>query len=382
MPYAPRFSYHDEMVDRLMEIARHREFAEHVRISAVADLRMRQQARQRSTHSSTLIEGNPIARRSIAQTIADRGRTPSQAQMEVRNYWRAMEWIAESVADDVQPSEDFIRHLHSIVVSGGKGRPRARSDYRGDQMAVTDSLTGNVDYMAPEPLDVPGLVADFVAWWTGPRAAGLPAPIRAGIVAYRFVTIHPFGDGNGRTTRALATYELWRSGYAFRGYLALEDYYARDLNAYYGALQMGLHHNYYFGRHDPDMTPWLDYFTSTLLEGAQAVRRAAEAHLPKRSGPNPLRGLTRRFDNLMLRSLVQAVAEKAHDVIFTPRDVAEWFGVSDRTAREWLGEWRGQGHVEPASGDERVRAWRLAGAVGETARGVLAELIAEPGSGE
>ena len=98
----------------------------------------------------------------------------------------------------------------------------------------------------------------------------------------------------------------------------------------------------------------------------------------KRSEPNPLRNLSRRFDNLMLRSLVQAVGDRATDTLFTPGDVAEWFGVSDRTAREWLGEWKQEGLVEPASGAERVRTWRFAGSAGDVARGVLVELIAEP----
>lgn len=89
-----------------------------------------------------------------------------------------------------------------------------------------------------------------------------------------------------------------------------------------------------------------------------------------------------RFDNLMLRSLVQAVGDKAGDAIFTPGDVADWFGVSYRTAQEWLGEWRGEGLVESASGAARVSTWRLAGAAGAAARGVPAELIAEPREGE
>lgn len=371
MAYSPRFQYHHAMVHRLMEIERHREFSEHVRIPAVADLRMRQQARQRSTHSSTLIEGNPIARRSIAATIADRGRSQSQAQMEVRNYWRALEWIAEAVADETQPGEELVTRLHAIVFAGAKGRPRERSKYRNVQIAVFSGATGAIDYMAPEPHDVPALMRDFAGWWSGPAAREIPAPLRAGIVAYQFVTIHPFPDGNGRTARALATYELWRSGYAFRGYLALEDYYARDLAAYYGALQMDLHHNYYFGRNDPDLTRWMDYFTSTLLEGAREVRRATEAELGKPAAANPLQGLTRRFENLMLRVVVQASGEGAADGNFTPNDVAEWFGVSDRTARDWLQEWSSQGLVEAASGEQRVRAWRLAGAVGETVRGAL-----------
>ena len=377
MAYAPRFTYHDEMVHRLMEIARHREFSDQIPISPAADLMLRKQARQRSTHSSTLIEGNPITQKSIPQTIADRGRTPSEAQMEVRNYWRALEWIDEAVAKSVYPSEAFIRRLHAIVYSGARGRPRETSKYRAGQMRITDSASGKIEYMAPEPQDLDPLMAEFVAWWKSPAAADLPAPIRAGIVAYRFVTIHPFDDGNGRTTRALATYELWRSGYAFRGYLALEDYYARDLQAYYSALQMGLHHNYYHGRNDPDLTPWLNFFTTTLLQGAREVRKATEQVLGLEKKAKPRKPITRRLDNLVLRALVQAFVDKKGLVTFAVPDLSEWFGVSDKTARDWLAEWRSQGHVEPASGDERVRTWRFTGELGKTVETARSEALAE-----
>lgn len=361
MSYRPRFAYGDSMVHRLMEIARHREFSDHVPISAASDLRLRRVARQRSTHSSTLIEGNPISRESIPETIIDRGRTPNQAQREVRNYWRALEWIDEAIADGIEPSEQLIRRLHAIVFSGGRGRPRERSEYRTGQMRITDRETGRIDYIAPEPQDVPDLMREFVAWWTGAEAASIPAPIRAGIVAHRFVTIHPFDDGNGRTTRALATYELWRSGYAFRGYLALEDYYAQDLQAYYAALQMGLHHNYYFGRHDPDLTPWLEFFVATLLKGAQEVRTATEDALGLASQPRPRLPMTRRLENLVLRVMAGTLAVGANRPVFSATDLGEWFGVSGRTAREWLAEWAVQGHVEPASGSDRIRFWQFSG---------------------
>jgi Fic family protein len=377
MAYTPRFDYYDAMVHRLMEIARHREFSDHVPISPSADFRLRKQARQRSTHSSTVIEGNPITQKSIPETIADRGRTPSEAQMEVRNYWRALEWIDEAVADEVEPSETVIQRLHAIIYAGGRGRPRETSQYRTGQMRITDSATGKIEYMAPEPQDVPSLMFEFVAWWKSQAAQNLPAAIRAGIVAYRFVTIHPFDDGNGRTTRALATYELWRSGYAFRGYLALEDYYARDLQAYYGALQMGLNHNYYFGRHDPDLTPWLDFFTETLLQGAREVRKATEQVLGMEKEARPRKPITRRLDNLVLRALVQAIVERRSAITFAVGDLIDWFGVSDKTARDWLAGWRQQGHVEPATGDERVRSWRFAGELGKTVETVRKDAIAE-----
>lgn len=372
MPFQPRFSYHDHLVDQLMEIARHREFSDHVAIGAVADLRLRRQARQRSTHSSTAIEGNPLSQQSLPHALSSRAKNPSLAQQEVRNYWRALEWIDERVSEGTPLSEDLVRRLHAIIFSGGRGRPKEFSSYRSEQMMVRDTRTGGIEYIAPEPLDVPDLMSGLLEWWSSPDSASLPAPLRAGILAYRFVTIHPFVDGNGRTTRALATYALWQSGYSFRGYLSLEDYYAQDLPAYYGALQMGLHHNYYLGRHDPDLTPWLDYFVQTLLMGAREVRAATERALPQRDSA-PRQPLARRLENLVLRSLVAAAAENRSEPLVDAGDVAEWFGISPRTAREWLREWADQGHLIPSSGQARVTAWRYTGPLAETIQEALAQ---------
>lgn len=385
MPFTPQFTYTTKIVSSLEEISRHKEFAENVQISPAADLRMRHSARKRSTHSSTLIEGNPITKESISAAISDRSRNPSEAQMEVRNYWHALEWISEKVQAGTEPSQDLIRGLHAVIMAGTKsqaGRAKTLSDYRLGQMVIKDSNTKEIEYIAPEPHDVPELMSDLVAWWLSTEAAELPTSVRAAILAYRFVTIHPFDDGNGRTTRALATYELWRGSYSFRGYLALEDYYARDLDAYYSALQMGLSHNYYFGRNEADLTPWIDYFVGTLLEGAREVRAATEKHLESPEHPKVNLGLTRRLENLVNRVISNSVGEPSPPADFTPQDVSEWFGVSDKTAREWLSQWKDQGYVEPASGTERVRSWRLAGELREATSAAIQEEITEVQNGK
>jgi Fic family protein len=48
---------------------------------------------------------------------------------------------------------------------------------------------------------------DLVAWFNLPGAQVVPAPIKAGIVMWQFLTIHPYMDGNGRTARMIATRE-------------------------------------------------------------------------------------------------------------------------------------------------------------------------------
>lgn len=378
MAYRPRWIYTSDAVNDLLVIEAAREFAEFVPVPPVADLVLRQQARVRSTHASTAIEGNPVAREDVPATVLTPPARATAPQMEVRNYWRALEWLEERAEAGETLTESFVRRMHALILTAGAGRPRQLSSYRTQQVVVRDSQTGGIEYMGPEWNDVPALMADLTTWAASEVARDLPAVLRAAIVAYQFVTIHPFMDGNGRTARALATFELWRSGYAFRGYLAVEDYYVRDLPAYYESLQMGLHHNYYFGRNDPDLTPWLGYFTRTMRQAAQDVRRQSRRWSLPQPVPPAGPSLNRRQRNLLVRCLNRAISEGDPRPTFTPGDIADWFGVSDRTARDWLDEWREAGLVAPASGEARVRRWMLAAPLQNIVHDALRAGIAEP----
>src|SRR5262249_6482223 len=104
----------------------------------------------------------------------------------------------------------------------------------------------------------------------------VPCPIRAAIAHYQFATIHPYYDGNGRTGRLLTTLILHLGGYDLKGLYSLEEYYARDLRAYYKALSVGPTHNYYDGRAECDITQWVEYFCDGVAESFENVRRRTE----------------------------------------------------------------------------------------------------------
>jgi Fic family protein len=108
-----------------------------------------------------------------------------------------------------------------------------------------------------------------------PKEDGLPVPIKAGIAHYQFATIHPYYDGNGRTARLLTTLILHLGTYDLKGLYALEEYYARDLKAYYEALTVGPSHNYYLGRADADITQWVAYFIAGMATSFEKVRDQA-----------------------------------------------------------------------------------------------------------
>ncbi|MSS73084.1 MAG: Fic family protein [Candidatus Latescibacteria bacterium] len=96
----------------------------------------------------------------------------------------------------------------------------------------------------------------------------------SGIAQFQLVHIHPFLDGNGRTSRLLSTLCLYRAGYDFKRLFTISEYYDRDRAAFYRAIQdvreQGL-----------DMTGWLEYFVEGLstqmdelrARGTQVIRR-------------------------------------------------------------------------------------------------------------
>ena len=104
----------------------------------------------------------------------------------------------------------------------------------------------------------------------------IPAPVVAGLLHYQFATIHPYYDGNGRTARLLTTYVLHKTGYGMQGIYSLEEYYAKNLSGYYRSLDTGPSHNYYFGREEADVTPFLDYFLKGMAESFRKVRARAD----------------------------------------------------------------------------------------------------------
>lgn len=96
----------------------------------------------------------------------------------------------------------------------------------------------------------------------------------SGICQFQLVHIHPFADGNGRTSRLLSALCLYRAGYDFKKLFTISEFYDRDRPAFYRALQSVRDSNL-------DITYWLEYFVEGLAtqlaevrdKGEQAIRR-------------------------------------------------------------------------------------------------------------
>ena len=114
-------------------------------------------------------------------------------------------------------TEGLVREIHKRLVEGVRGGlpvpgpqtgAAAPGDYRKIQNLVVNSVTGETVYTPPPAHDVPIMMAELVNYLNS--ETGTHPVLISGIAQFQLVHIHPFLDGNGRTSRLLSTLSLYR----------------------------------------------------------------------------------------------------------------------------------------------------------------------------
>lgn len=103
--------------------------------------------------------------------------------------------------------EDFCEKARLIELQNRIVDPRFRdSDYRLSQQYVGQSIAYQkeiIHYICPKPDDLPSLMEGLLASHARMITGGIPPVVHAAVIAYGFVFLHPFEDGNGRVHRFL-----------------------------------------------------------------------------------------------------------------------------------------------------------------------------------
>lgn len=156
-------------------------------------------------HNSTAIEGNTltlIQTKAILEDGLSVGGKSLREIYEVTNHAKAFTYVKKCVAEDKKLTEAIVKNIHAMLMDniliGGI--------YRNVEVRITGAK-----HKPPMPTEMYRQVKDFYAdlsYRTELNAIELAAWIHA-----EFVKIHPFVDGNGRTSRMLMNYQLMREGF-------------------------------------------------------------------------------------------------------------------------------------------------------------------------
>ena len=267
--FYPRFTITNRLTEALTRIERARGFLEAATLSEDWILEMGERALVLEAHHTTHIEGTQLTLVQAERLMA--GETVPEADpddvRELLNYRRAFDFVSEYLSSGAPITEGLIREIHKRLVEGVRGGAAAPGEYRKIQNYVVNSATGETIYTPPPAYEVPILMAELVEWLNRERETH-PVLV-SGIAQFQLVHIHPFLDGNGRTSRLLSTLCLYRAGYDFKRLFTISEYYDRDRAAFYRAIQ-GVREQ------DMDMTGWLEYFATGLATQLMEVRQRGE----------------------------------------------------------------------------------------------------------
>jgi Fic family protein len=246
--YQPHFRVTRHLLATIEEIAALRERITNATIHVTWIPRLQRDTRIRNAHASTAIEGNPLTIeevRALEEGI-DLPATADQSKREVLNYFAGLRYIEKHLGAKSVTEKSVLR-LHQIVGTGVvQGTP---GEYRRVTVRVGD-------YVPPLPRLIPALMHGLIDWWNGEASKWSPV-ISSAIIHYRFEEIHPFVDGNGRTGRALALWELYRRGFDTHHVFSIDEIYWENRPRYYTALRL-------VQRERGDLTSWLEYTAEAL----------------------------------------------------------------------------------------------------------------------
>ena len=160
------------------------------------------------TYTSNAIEGNTLTRAETA-LVVEKGITVAgkslKEHLEATNHVEALDYIKSLVSKKRQDiSVQDILDINKLILSNIEGENAGR--YRTQHARLTGSET-----ILPNPVKIPELMEGFILWLQGDN---LDHPIKIAADAhFKLVSIHPFPDGNGRTSRLLMNLILMQEGY-------------------------------------------------------------------------------------------------------------------------------------------------------------------------
>ena len=194
---------HERVLDKKKRLDSHRP------ISLSLVKRLKEQLCINYTYNSNAIEGNTLTlhetRLVIQEGITVGGKSITEV-LEAKNHPEAINFIEDLVSEKREISEDNILGLHKLIMSN-------IIDDAGCYRSTGVTIGGAV-FSPPPSSEVKPRIDELLEWLRRNPEEYTPIELAA-VFHHRFVWIHPFIEGNGRTARLLMNATLMKNGYPF-----------------------------------------------------------------------------------------------------------------------------------------------------------------------
>lgn len=218
----------------------------------------------RSVGASTRIEGSKMTDEEVDVLLKniDITKLTDRDAQEVAGYFDVLDLISEAYGD-IPITENSIKNLHKTLLKYSEKDIWHRGDYKQHSNVVEANLpdgTKQIIFQTTEPgFPTQDAMADLMEWYK--KDKDTHPLVKSALLAYDFVSIHPFQDGNGRLSRLLSTLALLKNGYHWIQYVSLEHEIEFQKNKYYQTLR-----SCQAQRPNEDVSLWIIFFFEALIK--------------------------------------------------------------------------------------------------------------------
>ncbi len=301
--------------------------------------RLEEELIKKSIFGTAAIEGNPLSQEQVDEVLSEEERKGKveRAEKQIRNLKTAYIMI-KHFTPSPQPfllQEKLIKDIHKVITEDCEGPENSPGQYRNKIVKVGNKDHGGI-YTPPKILDdIKNLMTYFIDWINSPEILKENPAIRGALAHYYLALIHPFGNGNGRTARAIEAILLKSAGIKFVPHM-LSNFYYRNIDDYFWVFSLSERND------DYSITPFLEFFLNGLISSLEEIQakifwwireftlRDYYAHLKRN------KDITHRQFDLLILLLEYREKFSLKDLFEKDKFKVVYRKVSERTARRDL----------------------------------------------
>lgn len=261
----PKYKISDRLLATIKEVTKYLTIIEGYHLDGKAFAKLEITAKAISTHASTSIEGNPLALTDVKRILKTSPKFIRDTQKEVLNYNKALNRIYARVSEGTfSLSINELKTVQALAVSELMTYSKDEGTIRTDPVIIRSPSDANqILFIPPDVKDVSILLEDLITFINA-NLDTIDPIILAGLFHRQHVIIHPFMDGNGRTTRLITTALLGQTGIDLFKIFSFENYYNQNVTKYFQ--KVGAFGDYYDVAQELEHTEWLEYFAEGVLD--------------------------------------------------------------------------------------------------------------------
>ena len=273
--------------------------------------------------ASSQMEGASTTRKVAKDMLRKQTKPINKSQQMILNNYNTIRYLVDN--KDLAFSVDVLKDIHRSIANKTLDNSEYEGKFRTDNsIYVMDNITGEIAHTPPDVAEIEGLLNGVCYFANESTSDPFIHPIIKGIIIHFMLAfIHPFVDGNGRTSRSLVYWYLLKNGYWMTEYLSISRVIYKSKAQYEKAFL-------YTESDGFDLSYFINYNLVALKKAYEDLKVYLQKKIKEQQDFYTFRG----FSNINERQaqLIRILKEKPTS-FFTAKELTTRFNVTPKTAR-------------------------------------------------